>query len=121
MASGRARPGPHARPQGQERHVARREPFYRVSHGPRDTSRLIIKPLGHKRVTAAERKSRQRNLLPRLNFFLQKRLPQKGYPLSAGRNRFWTGFWERGREQFSESKSPPYRGVASAARTSKLV
>ena len=60
------------------------------------------------------------NPLPHLKIFLQKRLPQKGYPLS-GANRFWTGFWERGHEQFSESKSPPYRGVASAARTSKLV
>jgi hypothetical protein len=38
-----------------------------------------------------------------------------------GRNHFWTGFWERGHEQFSESNSPPYRGVASAARSSKLV
>jgi hypothetical protein len=27
-----------------------------------------------------------------------------------GRNRFWTGFWERGHEQFSESNSPPYGG-----------
>ena len=70
-------------------------------------------------VTAAERKRRQRNLFPHLKIFLQKRPPQKGYPLS-GENRFWTGFWERGHEQFSESKSPSYRGVASAARTSKL-
>ena len=81
---------------------------------------LCVRRLGRKRVTAAERKRRQRNLLPHLKIFLQKRLPQKGYPLS-GANRFWTGFWERGHEQFSESKSPPYRGVASAARTSKLV
>ena len=68
------------------------------------------------RVTAADRKRRRRNFLPHLKIFLQKRLPQKGYPLS-GANRFWAGFWERGHEQFSESKSPPYRGVASAART----
>jgi hypothetical protein len=34
-----------------------------------------------------------------------------------GRNHFWTGFWQRGHEQFSESNSPLYRGVASAART----
>jgi hypothetical protein len=33
---------------------------------------LIIKPLGHKRVIAAERKRRQRNLLPHLKIFLQK-------------------------------------------------
>jgi len=38
-------------------------------------------------VTAAERKRRQRNLLPHLKIFLQKRLLQKGYPLS-GSNRF---------------------------------
>ena len=57
-------------------------------------------------VTAAERKRRQRNLFPHLKIFLQKRPPQKGYPLS-GENRFWTGFWERGHEQFSESRSPP--------------
>ena len=31
-------------------------------------------------MTAAERKRRQRNLLPHLKIFLQKRLPQKGYP-----------------------------------------
>jgi hypothetical protein len=74
---------------------------------------LIIKLLGHKRVTAAERKRRQRNLLSHLKIFFAKRRPQKGYPVS-GTNRFWTGFWERGHEHFSESKSPPYRGVASA-------
>jgi hypothetical protein len=43
------------------------------------------------------------------NFF-QKRLPQKGHPPFWGRNRFWTGFCQRGHEQFSESKSPPLPG-----------
>jgi hypothetical protein len=65
--------------------------------------------LGDKRLTAAERKRPQRNSLPHVKFFLQKPPPQKGYPF-LGQNRFWTGFWERGREQFSEFKSPPYRG-----------
>jgi hypothetical protein len=34
-------------------------------------------------MTAAERKRRQRNLLPHLKIFLEKRLTQKGYPLSG--------------------------------------
>ena len=42
-------------------------------------------------------------------FFLQERLPQRAPPF-LGRNRFWTGFWERGHERFSESKVPPTRG-----------
>jgi hypothetical protein len=42
---------------------------------PELRSRLKV---GHKRVTAAERKRRQRNLLPHLKIFLQKCLPQKG-------------------------------------------
>src|SRR4029077_3068338 len=60
-------------------------------------------------MTAAERKRRQRNLLPHLKIFLQKRLPRKATPF-LGPNGFWTGFWERGHEQFSESKSPPTGG-----------
>ena len=41
-------------------------------------------------MTAAERKRRQRNLLPHLKIFLQKRLPQKGLPP------FWAKpFWNR--------------------------
>jgi hypothetical protein len=51
------------------------------------------------------------------NFF-QKTPFTERLPRCWGRNRFWTVFWERGHEQFSESNSPPYRGVASAARTS---
>jgi hypothetical protein len=43
------------------------------------------------------RARRQRNPLPAPKIFLQKRLSQKGYPLS-GANRFWTDFWERGRD-----------------------
>src|SRR5262249_9479299 len=43
-------------------------------------------------------------------FFFKNVLRQKGYPPLGGRNRFWTGFWGRGHEQFSEFKSPPYRG-----------
>ena len=54
--------------------------------------------------------------LPHLKIFFQNRFPQKGYPLPAA-NRFWTGFWERGHKQFSNQTVPPYRGVASAART----
>ena len=71
---------------------------------------LSASGLGHKRVTAAERKRRQRNFLPHLKiFFCKNAFHRKGYPLS-GVNRFWAGFWERGHEQFSESNSPPYRG-----------
>ena len=64
------------------------------------------------------RKRRHRLATPRVegyltpapeNFFARTP-PQKGYPLFWGRNRFWTGFWERGHEQFSESKSPPTGG-----------
>ena len=54
---------------------------------------------------------------PHLKIFCKKRLPQKGLAPFWGRNRFWTGFWERGHEQFSKSISPPYRGVTSAARS----
>src|SRR5262245_58279145 len=43
------------------------------------------------------------------NFFLQKRLSHKGDPL-YGQNHFWRGFCQRGHEQFSDSKTPPYRG-----------
>src|SRR5262245_29887816 len=48
------------------------------------------------------------------NFF-SKAPSTERLPPFWGRNRFWTGFWERGHEQFSESKSPPTGGVASAA------
>jgi hypothetical protein len=58
--------------------------------------------------------------LPAPKIFLQKRLSHKGYPL-YGQDHFWTGFCQRGHKQFSESKSPPYRGVVSAACASKLV
>ena len=44
-----------------------------------------LKLLGHKRVTAAERKRRQRNLLPHLKIFLQKRLSQKATPFRQNR------------------------------------
>ena len=43
------------------------------------------------------------------NFFA-KTSSHKGYPL-YGQNHFWTGFCQRGHEQFSEFKSPPYRGA----------
>jgi hypothetical protein len=49
--------------------------------------------------------------LPQLKIFFQKRPPSERLPPFCGRNRFWTGFWERGHKQFSESKSPPYRGA----------
>jgi hypothetical protein len=52
------------------------------------------------------------NLLPHLKFFLRKRLTHKGYPLSVAEIVFRQFFGMRGHEQFSESKSPPYRGVA---------
>src|SRR5262249_55629973 len=52
----------------------------------------------------------QRNPFPQLKIFFKNVLRQKGYPLLGGRNRFWAGFWERGHEQFSESKSPPTGG-----------
>jgi hypothetical protein len=54
------------------------------------------------------------------NFF-QKRPPSERLPPFWGRNRFWAGFREREHEQFSEIQKSPYRAVASAARTSKLV
>jgi hypothetical protein len=75
------------------------------------------------------RKRRHRIATPRFggyltpapeNFFAKTPSAER-LPPFWDRNRFWTDFWERGHEQFSESKSPPYRGVASAARTSKLV
>jgi hypothetical protein len=43
------------------------------------------------------------------NFFAKKPSTER-LPPFWGRNRFWTGFWERGHEQFSESNSPPYGG-----------
>jgi hypothetical protein len=67
-------------------------------------------------VTAAERKRRQRNLLPHPKIFLRKRPPQKGYPLSGGRNRFWAGFWERGHEQFSSTHLAFNKGGGGSAR-----
>ena len=48
--------------------------------------------------------------LPHLRFFFAKMPSPERLPPFWGRNRFWTGFWERGHEQFSESNSPPYRG-----------
>jgi hypothetical protein len=78
---------------------------------------LIIKPLGHKRVTAAERKRRQRNLLPHLKIFLQKRLLRKGYPLFLGQTVFGQVFGRGGMSNFQNPKVPPTRGVASATRT----
>src|SRR5262249_11035734 len=54
------------------------------------------------------------------NFFCINVFHTKATLPLYGQNHFWTGFCQRGHEQFSESKSPPYRGVASAARTSKL-
>ena len=76
---------------------------------------LIIKPLGHKRVTAAERKRRQRNLLPHLNIFLQKRLPQKGYPLSGAETVFGQVFGRGGMSNFQNPKVPPTGGSARAS------
>src|SRR5262249_26718382 len=61
-------------------------------------------------MTAADAGATSEMLSRTRKFFLQKRLSQKGYPFSGGRNRFWTGFCQRGQKQFSESKSPPYRG-----------
>ena len=55
-------------------------------------------------------RSRTAESSPHLKIFLRKRLPQKGYPLSAGRNRFWTGFWERGMSNFQNPKVPPTGG-----------
>jgi hypothetical protein len=43
------------------------------------------------------------------NFFAKMPSTER-LPPFWGRNRFWTGFWERGHEQFSESKSPPTGG-----------
>ena len=51
-----------------------------------------------------------RNPLPHLEIFFKNAFRQKGYPLLGGRNHFWTGFRQRGHEQFSESKSPPTGG-----------
>jgi hypothetical protein len=58
--------------------------------------------------------------IPHQKIFFKNAFHRKATPF-WGRNGFWTGFWERGHEQFSESKSPPYPGVASAAHTFKLV
>jgi hypothetical protein len=68
-----------------------------------------LKPLGHKRVTAAERKRRRRKLLPHLKIFLQKRLPQKGYPLS-GEGVFGQVFGRGGKSNFQNPTVPPTRG-----------
>jgi hypothetical protein len=46
-------------------------------------------------MTAAERKRRQRNLLPHLKIFLQKRLPQKGSPF-LGQKPFLDSFLREG-------------------------
>ena len=56
---------------------------------------LCVRRLGHKRVTAAEDKRRQRNLFPHLKIFLQKRLPQKGLPPFWGKP-FWNRFLGEG-------------------------
>jgi hypothetical protein len=50
------------------------------------TDQATVRPrapytLGHRRVTAAERKRRQRNVLPHLKIFFKNVLRQKGYPL----------------------------------------
>jgi hypothetical protein len=42
-------------------------------------------------------------------FFAKASFTQRATPL-VGQNHFWTSFWERGHEQFSESKSPPTGG-----------
>ena len=82
---------------------------------------LCVRRLGRKRVTAAEDKRRQRNLLPHLKIFLQKRLPQKGYPLSGAETVFGQVFGRGGMSNFQNPTVPPTGGVASAARKSKLV
>jgi hypothetical protein len=69
--------------------------------------------LGHKRVTAAERKRQQRNLLPRLKIFLQKRLPQKGYPLSGAETVFGQVFVRGGMTKISKWKVPPTGGSSA--------
>jgi hypothetical protein len=55
-------------------------------------------------------------LLPPLKFFLQKRLPQKGYPLSGAETVFGQVFGRGGISNFQNPKIPPTGGVASAAR-----
>jgi hypothetical protein len=49
------------------------------------------------------------------NFFCKTAFTERLTP-SGDRNRFWTGFCERGHKQFSESKSPPYRGASDGQR-----
>jgi hypothetical protein len=61
-------------------------------------------------MTAAERKRRQRNLLPHLKIFLQKRLPQKGYPLSGAETVFGQVFGRGGMSNFQNPKVPPPGG-----------
>jgi hypothetical protein len=54
------------------------------------------------------------------NFFAQTPSTERLPPFRGG-NRFWTGFWEWGHEQFSESKSPPYPGGRICGRTSSQI
>jgi hypothetical protein len=48
--------------------------------------------------------------LPAPKIFFAKTSFTQRLPPFWGGNHFWTGFCQRGHEQFSESKSPPYRG-----------
>src|SRR5262249_24972563 len=57
-----------------------------------------------------------RNPLLHLKFFFKNVLRQKGYPLLRGQKPFLDRFSGEGHEQFSESKSPPYRGVVASTR-----
>ena len=77
-----------------------------MRHPPRSPAGTM----GRERVTAAERKRRQRNFLPHLKIFLQKRLPQKGYPLSGAETVFGQVFGRGGMSNFQNPKVPPTGG-----------
>src|SRR3954470_10125026 len=53
------------------------------------------------------------------NFFAQTPSTER-LPPFWGRNRFWTGFRERGHEQFSETQCPPTGGSHPRAHPSSL-
>jgi hypothetical protein len=77
--------------------------------------------LGHKRVTAADRKRRQRNLLPHLKIFFAKTPSTEKATPFLGQTVFGQVFGRGGMSNFQNPTVPPYRGVAPAAGTSKLV
>ena len=53
---------------------------------------------------------------PAPEIFFQNHPPSKRLPLLGGRNHFWTGFWERGHEQFSRIQKSPLPGVSVGQR-----